>query len=111
MVITLSTVSSCFNSCFGEAVAIESLSINAMTYRAVKTHVPFMDNNVVPLKKNAYCRTFSDEDSTQFFKLFRQHDKIIKCDVELMKKVGILVTTENLTLDGEYFCLKYPFYD
>ena len=85
------------------AVAIERLSIKAMPYRAVKTPVPFKNKNVVPLKKNAYCRTFSDEDNTQVFKLLRQNDMIFKCNVELMKKVGILVTTKN-------FCLKYPFF-
>ena len=93
------------------AVAINCMSMSKSKYESLQTCVPFMDKKFVPLKENnAYCRAFSDEDRTQVYKLFSRSDETFKCNLELMKIVGIPVTTENLTLDGEYFYLKYPLY-
>ncbi len=90
------------------AVAVTSLSISPVVYRVLETPTPFSDRSLRPLKMNAFCRVFLEEDSTQVFKLFCKADNIYKCNKELLEKVGITVNLKNLTQDGNFFCLKYP---
>lgn len=42
--------------------------------------------------------------------MFDRGDLIYLSNVDLMKKAGIQVYTQDLTEDGEHFCLRYPFY-
>ena len=90
------------------SIAITSLCNSPVIYRALKTPVPFKE--VIPMKNNAHCRVFLDKKSNEIIKVFCRSDDICISNVDLMMQIGIPVTTKDLTVDGEYFYIKYPFY-
>ena len=92
------------------SVVSVSLSSNPVEYSVLKDPVPFQEE-MRAMKVGPKCRVFLDEKKNQIIKLFCRSEGFYSSpNVDLMNKAGIQATITNLTENGEYFCLKYPFY-
>jgi len=90
------------------SIAVANLVDTPRKHVALKTPLPFL-TTMSPMKKGPRCRVFHDSSTDYIFKLFCQHNEIFCANTELMKDVGIKVSEENLTDDGMYYYIKYPY--
>ena len=93
-------------------VANRYLAAHPVYYKVLQSQEPFKDgDNYRALKVGLRNRTFHQKVQNNVVKIFDRDDDTYSANVELLEVAGIGVSRHDLSCDGRFFYLMYPYYN